>query len=156
MSINLKFIAETEAQSNFGVDSARKSIKTAYKQLSGRFDKENGGFSSAPKFPRVSEINLVLLQHLISASHKQDSNAGKKTYNTLSLFGISLHTLATPLRPFDSPNHIHAWTSRVPAFCNTIFSDVFYAILTVSLNTCRKCTAHGNFDTQKDGCWRDL
>lgn len=69
--------AETEAQSSFGAESARKAIETAFKQLSGRFDEENGGFSSAPKFPRVSEINLVLLQHLISTDRQRKSDAGE-------------------------------------------------------------------------------
>lgn len=69
--------AETEAQSSFGADSPRRAIETAFKQLSGRFDEENGGFSSAPKFPRVSEINLVLLQHLISTDRQQKSDAGE-------------------------------------------------------------------------------
>ena len=97
-------VPETEAQTTFGVESARKAIETAVKQLSDRFDEENGGFSSAPKFPRVSEINLVLLQQLISVKQQQDSDAGDKPY----LYVMSTCMFPTVFNPAGYENHLHA------------------------------------------------
>eukprot|EP00897_Mesotaenium_endlicherianum_P005162 jgi/Mesen1/4674/ME000241S03713 len=41
-----------------------KAIRTCADQLAARYDDKHGGFGDAPKFPRPSEINLLLRRHL--------------------------------------------------------------------------------------------
>eukprot|EP00850_Spirogloea_muscicola_P011628 SM000073S21404 [mRNA] locus=s73:76458:81626:- [translate_table: standard] len=49
----------------------------AARALSDRYDSRLGGFGSAPKFPRPSEINILLRQHLRSKQQRRDKTAQK-------------------------------------------------------------------------------
>ena len=73
---------ESGIQGTFTPKAAESAIDSAFKQLAERFDDQYGGFSSAPKFPRVSEINLALLKHHIAAGMGDTDDAGWKSHHT--------------------------------------------------------------------------
>jgi uncharacterized protein YyaL (SSP411 family) len=66
--LTISHLAESGEGGEFDALGAEEAIRKAYEQLAGKFDAHNGGFSSAPKFPRVSEVNLVLVRHLMLAT----------------------------------------------------------------------------------------
>ena len=43
---------------------AAAALDKCTRQLAGRYDAESGGFGGAPKFPRPSELNALLCDHL--------------------------------------------------------------------------------------------
>lgn len=58
------------------IETMISAIDGAYNQLSATFDVTNGGFSGAPKFPRVSEVNLVILQSSLLRQRGQHVKSG--------------------------------------------------------------------------------
>ena len=53
-------------------DLAAQAMRGCRQILAASFDSENGGFATAPKFPRVSEVDLLLREYLRSG----DDGAG--------------------------------------------------------------------------------
>lgn len=53
-----------------------KAIDSCVASLTSRFDPDNGGFSSAPKFPRPSELAILMAQY-IRLLHRTASGGGK-------------------------------------------------------------------------------
>lgn len=59
------------------MEGARKAMDDAFETLSSsRFDSRHGGFSGPPEFPRISEVNLVLLQSLLLKALGHQLQAG--------------------------------------------------------------------------------
>ena len=58
---------------------AAAALDKCVRQLAGRYDPVNGGFGDAPKFPRPSEINALLCDHL-------RCTAGNATVEARALF----------------------------------------------------------------------
>ena len=54
--------ADTEKQ--LGAGAAVQAIDACAGALAARFDARHGGFGGAPKFPRTSELNLLLVKAL--------------------------------------------------------------------------------------------
>lgn len=52
---------------------AQQAINKCTAMLKGRYDKARGGFGGAPKFPRPSEINVLLHSHLLQGNAAQSS-----------------------------------------------------------------------------------
>ena len=48
--------------------AASQAMDKCARQLASRFDAENGGFGSAPRFPRPAEINVLLCSHTRSTA----------------------------------------------------------------------------------------
>ena len=68
---------------------AAAALDTCVRQLAGRYDPKNGGFGDAPKFPRPSEINALLCDHL-------RCTAGNATVEARTLLpSTALRVLAT-------------------------------------------------------------
>lgn len=72
----MSLLVESGEGGAFDAPAAEAAIGKAYEQLAEKFDDRNGGFTSAPKFPRVSEVNLVLVRHLMLAAEKS-ADAGR-------------------------------------------------------------------------------
>ncbi|GJP76825.1 hypothetical protein CLOP_g7278 [Closterium sp. NIES-67] len=56
---------------------AEEAVKLCTEQLASRYDHKLGGFGSAPKFPRPSELNLLMRAHLREAQLGEDAEKGK-------------------------------------------------------------------------------
>ena len=52
-----------EASTPLSGAAASQALDKCARQLASRFDSVNGGFGSAPKFPRPCEINALLCDH---------------------------------------------------------------------------------------------
>ncbi len=63
------------SQTEVGSGLAQQAINKCTAMLKGRYDAARGGFGSAPKFPRPSEINALLHSHLLQQGASQ-SNTG--------------------------------------------------------------------------------
>ncbi|CAI5527501.1 unnamed protein product [Closterium sp. Naga37s-1] len=60
---------------------AEKAVQLCSEQLASRYDEDLGGFGSAPKFPRPSELNVLLRAHLRGEGGergKGDTGAGRR------------------------------------------------------------------------------
>ena len=57
-----------------------KVIQKAYDDLSGSFDYHEGGFGSAPKFPRPSTLNLLMRIHRILAEKKGEDRSSESDW----------------------------------------------------------------------------
>ncbi|CAI7794163.1 unnamed protein product [Closterium sp. NIES-53] len=56
---------------------AEKAIQLCSEQLASRYNEDLGGFGSAPKFPRPSELNLLLRAHLRGEGAKRGKGKGE-------------------------------------------------------------------------------
>lgn len=57
-------------------EQARKAIDSCAQMLISRYDEERGGFGSSPKFPRPSELNLLLVKHIRAKAAGNKAEAG--------------------------------------------------------------------------------
>lgn len=73
-----------------GEGLGESDLKAAYKELVQRFDKENGGFGSAPKFP-VSHDILFLLRYSGRTGDKGALDMAEKTLKAMRKGGIFDH-----------------------------------------------------------------
>ena len=55
-------------------------VQKAYDDLSGSFDYHEGGFGSAPKFPRPTTLNLLMRVHRILAERKGNDRESESTW----------------------------------------------------------------------------
>lgn len=63
-------------QTSLSDDQVTKAMDSCAQMLASRFDDNLGGFGSAPKFPRPSELNLLLLQHARAKAAGGPAEAG--------------------------------------------------------------------------------
>ncbi len=73
-----------------GRSLAENVLKTTYSQLSGRFDKKNGGFGNAPKFPTPHNL-LFLLRFWKRTGDKGALDMVEKTLSSMRMGGIYDH-----------------------------------------------------------------
>lgn len=66
---------------------ALQAINKCTAMLKGRYDKARGGFGGAPKFPRPSEINVLLHSHLLQGNAAQSSTG---VLSALMLLGCTV------------------------------------------------------------------
>jgi len=71
--------AIAESSDTLSDTEAAAALDKCVRQLAGRYDPKNGGFGDAPKFPRPSEINALLCDHL-------RCTAGNATVEARALF----------------------------------------------------------------------
>ena len=64
-----------------------KVMDAAVKEISGEFDKENGGFASRPKYPEASKIALLIDIYKLNGN-KQAFNMAEKTLKKMAQGGI--------------------------------------------------------------------
>lgn len=76
-------------------EAAKNAIDDAYRQLEKGFDEVNGGFSTAPKFPKPSEIALMfVIQHMLRMQDTTESNEGEKVHTSVRfIYGSMGQTL---------------------------------------------------------------
>ncbi|CAI6001275.1 unnamed protein product [Closterium sp. NIES-64] len=77
---------------------AEKAVQLCSEQLASRYDEDLGGFGSAPKFPRPSELNVLLRAHLRGEGGergKGDTGAGRRVVRWKGLGPLQMveHTL---------------------------------------------------------------
>ena len=75
-------LTETEEKSSSGQEPGSKEMETAYLQLKERFDGQNGGFGSAPKFPTPHNLYFLLRYW----KRTEDKNALLMVEKTLEAF----------------------------------------------------------------------
>jgi len=73
-----------------GRSLAESVLKNAYSQLSGRYDKKNGGFGTAPKFPTPHNL-LFLLRFWKRTGDEEALKMVEKTLNAMRRGGIYDH-----------------------------------------------------------------
>ncbi len=73
-----------------GEDLGESTLKTAYSQLSRRFDENNGGFGGAPKFPTAHNL-LFLLRYWKRSGHATSLAMAEKTLQEMRRGGIYDH-----------------------------------------------------------------
>ena len=65
-------------------EAAKNAIDDAYRQLKKSFDEVYGGFSTAPKFPKPSEIALMFVtQHMLRIQDMTEGNEGEKVHTSV-------------------------------------------------------------------------
>ena len=62
--------AEAGEGAQLGAGAAAAAIDACAAALAGRYDARHGGFGGAPKFPRTSELSLLLVQALRERGQK--------------------------------------------------------------------------------------
>lgn len=85
----LKKAGET-SKNNETVNLDKKTLELAYNQLLSRFDKDNGGFGSSPKFPSPHQL-LFLLRYHHRTESKTALNMVEKTLKEMGKGGIFDH-----------------------------------------------------------------
>ena len=71
-----KCLMNTGGRESFSDEQARKAIDSCAQMLISRFDEERGGFGTSPKFPRPSELNLLLVKHIRAKAAGSRAEAG--------------------------------------------------------------------------------
>lgn len=67
----------TEGQQSLSNGQAVIVMDSCAQMLAARYDDKLGGFGNAPKFPRPSDLNLLLVQHLRTQAAGSRVEAGK-------------------------------------------------------------------------------
>jgi uncharacterized protein len=70
-----------------GDDIGERTLRLAYEQLRGRFDKEHGGFSDAPKFPTAHNLTF-LLRYWKRTGNIEALNMVEKTLQAMRRGGV--------------------------------------------------------------------
>ena len=78
------------SQNTEGKDLSKKTLDTAYNQLLGNFDEENGGFGRSPKFP-TPHNHLFLLRYWKRTGDQQALDMVEKTLQQMRLGGVYDH-----------------------------------------------------------------
>ncbi|MDP6178915.1 MAG: thioredoxin domain-containing protein, partial [Desulfatiglandales bacterium] len=81
---------KTMENKSLGEELNASTLKTAYQQLSQRFDKNHGGFSDAPKFPTPHNF-LLLLRYWKLAGQQKALEMAAKTLQEMRQGGIYDH-----------------------------------------------------------------
>ena len=76
-------------QTEVGSSIAQEAINKCTAMLKGRYDAARGGFGGAPKFPRPSEINVLLHSHLLQRGASA-SGSGEVSSNVHNLPCLSI------------------------------------------------------------------
>ena len=84
---DLKHRVEAYENRELATELGKDALDTAYKQLSERFDTENGGFGTAPKFPSPHNL-LFLLRYWNRTGEKNALAMVEKTLRKMRLGGI--------------------------------------------------------------------
>ena len=90
-SVFLKQAASAGTLQSQSEEAAKNAIDGAYRQLKKSFDEVNGGFSTAPKFPKPSEIALMFVtQHMLRMQDTTEANEGEKVRTSVRFICGSL------------------------------------------------------------------
>ena len=89
-SEKITFALQDASTESPGGSLTDKVLKTAYSQLSGRYDSKNGGFGTAPKFPTPHNL-LFLLRYWKRSADKEALNMVEKTLKSMRMGGIYDH-----------------------------------------------------------------
>ena len=86
-------VTHAEAGGPLSDTAASQAIDKCARQLASRFDAENGGFGSAPKFPRPAEINVLLCSHTRSTAGGATVESRAPKPSTCLNSGLHIHLL---------------------------------------------------------------
>ena len=98
------------------------AMDSCSQMMAARYDETLGGFGGAPKFPRPSEMNLLLVQHLRAKAAGSKVEAGEASCSLTCLFGC-------------------LWMCSLPG--NGTLSHIYdrFKAAYANLSMCNRCTA---------------